>query len=102
MFMEWLLLEQVRRALVMIVVVVFGVDDISSFHTDKIAKPVVLNLGEGDIFGIDGSFGAPEKKFRINLSKTNIKFCFCNIVVIIVISLSMEKKSISLKLILKL
>ena len=82
-------------------VVVFGVDGSSSFHTDKIAKQVVLNLGEGDIFGIDGSFGPPEKKFRINLSKTNIKCCFSNIVVIIVISLSMEKKSIGLKLILK-
>ena len=30
-------------------------------------------LGEGDTFGINRSFGAPEKKFRINFSKANTK-----------------------------
>ena len=34
-----------------------------------------LVLGEGDTFGINGSFGAPEKKFSINFSKANTKFC---------------------------
>ena len=28
-------------------------------------------LGEGDTFGINGSFGAPEKKFSTNFSKAN-------------------------------
>ena len=32
-------------------------------------------LGEGDTFGINGSFGAPEKKICINSSKENTKFC---------------------------
>ena len=31
-------------------------------------------LGEGDTFGINGSFGAIEKKFSINFSKTKTKF----------------------------
>ena len=30
-------------------------------------------LSEGDTFGINGSFGVPEKKFGINFS--NDKFC---------------------------
>ena len=32
-------------------------------------------LGEGDDFGINGSFGAPEKSLRLILGKHNIKFC---------------------------
>ena len=34
-------------------------------------------LGWGDTFGINGSFGAPEKKFSINFGKANTKFCLC-------------------------
>ena len=30
-------------------------------------------LGEGPTFGINGSFGSPEKKFSINFSKENTK-----------------------------
>ena len=30
---------------------------------------------KGDGFGINGSFGAPEKKFRINFNKASTKFC---------------------------
>ena len=33
-----------------------------------------LILNEGDTFGINGSFGAPEKKFSINFSDANTKF----------------------------
>ena len=33
-------------------------------------------LGEEDTFGINGSFGAPEKKVSINFSKANKKFCW--------------------------
>ena len=32
-------------------------------------------LGEEDTFGINRSFGAPEKKFSINFSKESTKFC---------------------------
>ena len=34
-----------------------------------------LVLGERDTLGINGSFGAPEKKFNINFSKAKTKFC---------------------------
>ena len=34
-----------------------------------------LVLREGYTFDIDGSFGAPEKKFSINFSKAKTKFC---------------------------
>ena len=34
-----------------------------------------LISNEGDTFGINGSFSAPEKKFSINFSDTNTKFC---------------------------
>ena len=34
-----------------------------------------LILNEGDTFGINGSFGVPEKKFSINFSDANTKFC---------------------------
>ena len=55
-------------------VVVFGIDTSSSSHIDN-HKNEFLILGEGDTFGINGSFGAPEKKFSINLTKANTKFC---------------------------
>ena len=32
-------------------------------------------LGEKPTFGINGSFGSAEKKFSINFSKANTKFC---------------------------
>ena len=32
-------------------------------------------LGECLAFGVNGSFGSPEKKFSINFSKANTKFC---------------------------
>ena len=38
-------------------------------------------LGEGDTFGINRNFGAPERKFSINFSKAITKFCLslnCN------------------------
>ena len=34
-----------------------------------------LILGDGDTFGINGSFKAPEKRFNISLSKVKTKFC---------------------------
>ena len=50
-----------------------------------------LVLGEGDNFGINGSFGAPEKQFSINFSKAQTKFCLSlHYMVIIVICLLTE------------
>ena len=55
-------------------VVIFGVDNSLSSHTDN-RKNDILVFSEGDTFGINGSFGAPEKKFIISLSKAKAKFC---------------------------
>ena len=43
-------------------------------------------LGEGDTFGINGSFGVPEKKFSINFSKVMTKFCLMLMVTIIFVN----------------
>ena len=57
-----------------------------------------LILGEDPTYGINGSFGSPEKNFSINFTKANIKFCFeVNYNADDVICLLMEKKSLSLK-----
>ena len=42
-------------------VVIFGFNNSSSSHADNPKKELV----EGDTFGINGSFGTPEKKFTI-------------------------------------
>ena len=55
-------------------VTVFGVDNISSPHSDN-RKNNFLILGKGSTFGINRSFGAPKKKFGISFSKANTKFC---------------------------
>ena len=54
-------------------VIVFGVDNISSSHTDN-CKNNFLVLGEGLNYGINGSFGSPEKEFLINFTKVKAKF----------------------------
>ena len=61
-------------------VTIFDVDNSSSFHSDH-RKNNFLILGEGPTYGINGSFGLPEKKFSINFTKTNTKVCLslhCN------------------------
>ena len=40
-----------------------------------IARVIFLVEGEGPTIRINGSFGSPEKKFSINFSKANTKFC---------------------------
>ena len=55
-------------------VIIFGVDNSSSSHTDN-HKNNFLVLGEGKTYDINGSFGAAEKKFSINLTKARTKFC---------------------------
>ena len=54
-------------------VVIFGVDNSSSSHADD-CKNNFLMLGESPTFGINGSFGSPEKTFSTNFSKANTKF----------------------------
>ena len=49
-------------------VIIFGVDDISSFHANNL-KNNSLMLGEGDTFGINWSFAAPEKGLVLILVK---------------------------------
>ena len=48
-------------------VIIFGVGNSSSSHTEYL-KNIFLILGEGDTFGINGSFGAPEENFNIDFS----------------------------------
>ena len=45
-------------------VIICGVDNSSSSHADDL-KNSFLVLGEGETFGINGSFGAPEKKILL-------------------------------------
>ena len=56
-------------------VIMFGVDNSSSSHTENL-KNYFLILFEGDTFGINGSFGAPEKKIDINFSQAKTKLEF--------------------------
>ena len=42
-------------------VIIFGVENSSSFYADN-RKNIFSVLGEGDTFGINGSFSLPEKK----------------------------------------
>ena len=55
-------------------VIVFGVDNSSSSHADT-RKNNFLVLGEGPTYGVNGGFRSPEKKFSINFTKANTKFC---------------------------
>ena len=52
----------------------FGVDNSSSSHIGN-PKLNFLVLGEGPTGGINGSVGAAEKRFSINFTKANTKFC---------------------------
>ena len=45
------------------------------FHHFDNRRNNFLVQGEGSTFGINGSFGSPEKKFSINFSKASTKFC---------------------------
>ena len=49
-------------------VIRFEVDNNSSSHTDNLKNNFSI-LSEGDTFGINGSFGAPEKKMILILKE---------------------------------
>ena len=53
-------------------VIIFEFDNSSSSHTDNL-KNEILILGNGQSFGINGSFGASEKKIEINFSNVTTK-----------------------------
>ena len=74
----------------------FGIDGSSSSLADNLKTFLVW--GEGNTFGINGSFGALEKRFGISVNKTaqNIVLV-CIIMLITVICFLMEKKSLNLK-----
>ena len=55
-------------------VIVFGVDNSSSSHTDNL-KHNFLILGEDPTIGINGRFGASGKKIDIIFSRAKTKFC---------------------------
>ena len=88
-------------------VVIFGVDNSSSSHSDK-RKNNFLILGEGPTYGINGNFGVPEKKIDISLSKVNTEFGFSlhyynyYYYYYCIICLLMEKKSLNLKVTMKI
>ena len=54
-------------------VVGFDVDNNLSSHSDNLKNNFSI-LGEGPSFGINGSFGSPDKKISINFSKGSTKF----------------------------
>ena len=51
-----------------------GVDNSLSSHSDN-RKNNFLILGEGPTYGINESFGSPEKKFSIKFTEANTKLC---------------------------
>ena len=59
--------------MMMMMMMIFGVGNSWSSHSDNCKNSFLL--GEGDTFGINGSFGAPDKKVSINFSKAKTKFC---------------------------
>ena len=74
--MKYHLMEKVSGVLVMILLknyTIFGVNNSSSSHTGNL-KSDFLILGEGPTFGINGRFGASEKKIDISFSKAKTKF----------------------------
>ena len=56
-------------------IIIFGVDNSSSSHSDNHKKNFLI-LGEGTTYGINRSFGSPEKKFNLNFTDANTKFSF--------------------------
>ena len=54
-------------------VIIFGLDNRSSSHTDKGIINFLLSEGSTDC--INDSTGAAEKKFTVKFSKANTQFC---------------------------
>ena len=54
--------------------IIFGVDMSSSVHVDNKKKDILI-LGEGPTQGVDGTTLTAEKKYSINFTENNKKFC---------------------------
>ena len=54
--------------------IIFGVDMSSSVHVDNKKKDILI-LGEGPTQGLDGTTLTAEKKYSINFTENNKKFC---------------------------
>ena len=54
--------------------IIFGVDMSSYVHVDSKKKDILI-LGEGPTFGLDGTALTTEKKYSINFTENNKKFC---------------------------
>ena len=65
-------------------VIRFEVDNNSSSHTDNL-KNIFSILSEGDTFGINGSFGAPEKILILILVKERQHFAWVYILIVIIV-----------------
>ena len=65
-------------------VVIFGVDNNSSSHTDN-RKNKFLVLGKGPFDGTNDKHWCSRKEFSINFSKEKIKFCLGLILPIILL-----------------
>ena len=78
-------------------VIINGIDNSLSSHADN-CKTNFLILGEGPIYGINGSFSSPEIKLILILVKQTKYFAWVSIIMqMIVICLLMEKKSLTLR-----
>ena len=66
---------QVHGVLIMALLeMLSGADKSLSSHSDN-RKNNLLILGESPTYGIYGSVESPEKRFNINFTKANTKFC---------------------------
>ena len=54
-------------------VIIFGVDNSSSSHADNLNNSF-FNIGEGDTFGVNGSFGDQKKGLVLILLKQTQNF----------------------------
>ena len=54
--------------------IIFGVDMSSSVHVDNMKKDILI-LGESPTQGLDGTTLTAEKKYSINFTEKNKKFC---------------------------
>ena len=79
-------------------VIIFGVDNSSSSDSDNLKNNFFV-LGEGNTFGINGSFGVPNKKISVLiLVKQTQKFAWTYIIMVIIVAcLLMEQKYLNLK-----
>ena len=65
-------------------VIIFGADNISWTHSEN-RKNKFLILGEGQTYGINESFGSPEKKFSINFTKATQNFVWVYVIMLIIV-----------------